>query len=74
VVLPLSLFHMENHVCLSHGVGVIGAAWRAAIRIMTRVGDQVKRTRVSRTGRVHGGWVIERSSDIVCCLYRAQGD
>jgi hypothetical protein len=33
VVLPLSLFHVENHVCLSHGVQVAGAAWRVVTRI-----------------------------------------
>jgi hypothetical protein len=26
VVLPLSLSHLENHVCLSHGVQVAGVA------------------------------------------------
>jgi hypothetical protein len=29
VILPLSLFRMENRVCLSHVVQVTGAAWRA---------------------------------------------
>jgi hypothetical protein len=33
VVLPLSLFRVENRVCLSRGVQVAGAAWRAAMRI-----------------------------------------
>jgi hypothetical protein len=40
VVLPLSI-HVENHVCLSRGVQVIGAAWWAATRIVVRVGDLV---------------------------------
>jgi hypothetical protein len=35
----LSLFCLENHVCLSCGVQVAGAAWRAPIRIMAGVGD-----------------------------------
>jgi hypothetical protein len=41
VVLPLSLFRLENRVYLSHGVQVVGAAWWAATRIMVRVGDLV---------------------------------
>jgi hypothetical protein len=28
----------------------------------------------SGTGRVLGGRTIERLDDVVCCLYRAQGD
>jgi hypothetical protein len=35
---------VENRVCLSCGVQVAGAAWRAAIRIMAGVGDLVQRT------------------------------
>jgi hypothetical protein len=27
-----------------------------------------------RTGRVLGGWTIERSGDAVCSLHRARGD
>jgi hypothetical protein len=53
---------------------VIGAAWRAAMRIMARVGDLAQRTRDGRTGRVLGGWAIERSSGAVCSLHRARGD
>jgi hypothetical protein len=37
----LSLFHLENRVCLSCGVQVAGAVWWAATRIMTGVGDLV---------------------------------
>jgi hypothetical protein len=61
VVLPLSLFCVENHVCLSHGVQVAGAAWRAATRIVAGVGDLVWRTkdgqaqvRYSVVGRLGG--------------------
>jgi hypothetical protein len=43
-VLPLSLFYLENRVCLSHGVQVAGAAWHAATRIVAGVGDLVQRT------------------------------
>jgi hypothetical protein len=35
------LFCLENHVCLSHGVQVAGAARYKATRIMIRVGDLV---------------------------------
>jgi uncharacterized membrane protein (GlpM family) len=38
-VFLLSLFHLVNRVCLSRGVQVAGAAWRAATRIMAGVGD-----------------------------------
>jgi hypothetical protein len=40
VVLPLSI-HVENHVCLSRGVQMIGVAWWAATRIVVGVGDLV---------------------------------
>ena len=35
------LFRLENRVCLSRGVLVAGAAWRAAMRIVAGVGDLV---------------------------------
>jgi hypothetical protein len=35
---------MEIRVCLSRGVQVIGVTWRAAMRIMARVGEIVQRT------------------------------
>jgi hypothetical protein len=73
-VLPLSLFHLENNVCLSHGVQVAGAAWCAATRIMAGIGDMVQRIGDGHTGRVLGGWTIERSGDAVCGLHRARGD
>jgi hypothetical protein len=73
-VFLLSLFHLENHICLSHGVQVAGAAWRAAIRIMAGVGDLVQRTGDGRTGRVLSGRAIERSGGAVCGLHHARGD
>jgi hypothetical protein len=73
-VLPLSLFHLENRVCLSHGVQVAGAAWRATTRIMAGIGDLVQRIGDGHTGQVLSGWMIERSGDAVCGLYRARGD
>jgi hypothetical protein len=39
------LVHVENHVCLSRGVQVVGATWWPATRIVAGVGDLVQRTR-----------------------------
>jgi hypothetical protein len=44
------------------------------MRIVARVGDLVLRTENGRTGRVLGGWVIERSGGAMCGLHRARGD
>jgi hypothetical protein len=68
------LFRSENRVCLSCGVQVAGAAWRAAMRIVAGVGDLVQRTGDGRTGQVHGGRVVERSGGAVCGLHLACGD
>jgi hypothetical protein len=65
---------LENRVCLSRGVQVAGAAWRAAIRAVVGVGDLVQRTGVGRTGRVLSGQTVERSGGAVCGLHRARGD
>jgi hypothetical protein len=59
VVLP-TICHVEKHVCLSHDVYVIGAAWQTTMRI--------------ETGQVLDGRMIERSGDDVCGLHHAQGD
>jgi hypothetical protein len=69
------LYHVcvKNRVCLSHGVQVASAAWRAATRIMAKVGDLVQRIGDGRTGWVLGGWTIERSGDTVCGLHHARG-
>jgi hypothetical protein len=53
---------------------VAGAAWRAVVRIVARVGDLVQMTKNGRTDRVLGGRAIERSGDSVCGLHRACGD
>jgi hypothetical protein len=55
-------------------VQVVGAAWRVATRIMTRVGDQVQRTGDGRTGQILGGQVIERLGGALCGLHRARGN
>jgi hypothetical protein len=65
---------LENCVCLSRGVQVVGAAWRAATRTVAGVGDLVQRTGDGRTGRVLGGWAVERSGGAVCGLHLARGD
>jgi hypothetical protein len=41
---------------------------------MAGVGDLVQRTRDGHTGRVLGGWAIERSGDTVYGLHHARGD
>jgi hypothetical protein len=70
----LSLFCLENHVCLSCGVQVAGTAWCAAMRIVKGVRDLVHRTGDGCTGRILGGRTIERSGGAVCGLHRARGD
>jgi hypothetical protein len=65
---------VENRVCLSHGVHVAGAAWRAGTRIVEGVDDLVQRTGYGRTCQVLGGRTIGRSGDTVCGLYHAHGD
>jgi hypothetical protein len=70
----LSLFHLENRVCLSRGVQVIGAAWRVVTRIVVGVGDLVQRIGDGRTGRILDDRAIERSGDAVCGLHCARGD
>jgi hypothetical protein len=56
---------LENSVCLSHGVQVTGVAWRAAMRIVIRVGDLVQRTGDGHTGWVFGSRAVE--SRVVPC-------
>jgi hypothetical protein len=70
----LPLFHLKNRVCLSCGVHVAGAAWRAAMRIVAGVGDLVQWTSDSLTGQVLGGRAVKRSGGVMCGLYHACGD
>jgi hypothetical protein len=65
---------MENRVCLSRGVQVVGMAWRAMMRIVAGVGDLMQRTEDGRTCRVLGGRTIERSGGAACGLHRARGN
>jgi hypothetical protein len=73
-VFLLPLFRLDNRVCLSRGVQVAGAAWRAAMRIVTGVGDLVQRTGDGRTGRVLSGRMVERSGGAVCGLHLSRVD
>jgi hypothetical protein len=71
---PYILFRLANRVCLSRGVQVVGAAWRATMRTMAGVGDLVQRARDGHTGRVLSGRAVERSGGTVCGLHLARGD
>jgi hypothetical protein len=73
-VFLLSLFYLENRVCLSRGVQVADVAWRAVMRTVAGVGDLVQRTGDGRTGQVFGGRAVERSGGAMCGLHRARGD
>jgi hypothetical protein len=73
-VFLLPLFRSENHVCLSHGVQVVGATWRAAMMTVAGVGDLVQRNKNGRTGQVFGGRAVERAGGVVCGLHLARGD
>jgi hypothetical protein len=70
----LPLFRSENRVCLSRGVQMAGATWRAATRTVAGVGDLVQRTGDGHTGRILDGRVVERSGGAVCGLHRAHRD
>jgi hypothetical protein len=65
---------LENRICLSRDVQVAGAAWRAAMRIVTGIGDLVQRIEDGRTGQILGGRAIEKSGGAVCSPHRARGD
>jgi hypothetical protein len=72
---PFILFRLENRVCLSHGVQVTGAAWRAAMRtVVVGVGDLVQRIRDGCTGRVLSDRAVERSGGALCGLHLTNGD
>jgi hypothetical protein len=71
---PLPLFRLKNHICLSRGVHVVGAACCAAMRVVAGVGDLVQRTGDGRTGQLLGDGAIERSGDAMYGLHRARGD
>jgi hypothetical protein len=74
VILPLSLFHVENHVCLSRGVQVTGVAWQVATRIIAGVGDLVQRIGDGHIGWVLDGRTIKRSCDAMYDLHHTWGD
>jgi hypothetical protein len=55
VVLPHYPVHVENCVCLPHGVQVTGATWRVVMRIVAGVGDLVQRI---GDGQAHVGYSV----------------
>jgi hypothetical protein len=65
---------LENRACLSRGVQVAGAAWRAAMRTVAGVGDLMQRIGDGRIGWVLGGWAVEKSGDAVCGPHLTRGD
>jgi hypothetical protein len=73
-VFPISLFRLENRVCLSRGVQVVGVAWRATMRIVAGVGDLMQWIEDGCTGRILSGRTIERPGGAMCSLHRARGD
>jgi hypothetical protein len=73
-VLPLSLLSLENRVCLSRGVQVVGVAWQAVTKIMAGVEDLVQRAEDDHIVRVLGSRTIEMFGDAVCGLHHARGD
>jgi hypothetical protein len=68
------LFHFKNRICLSHGVQLEGAAWRAVMSTVAGVGDLVQRTKDGCTGRVLSGRAVERSGGTLCDLHLAHED
>jgi hypothetical protein len=72
IILPLSLFHVENRVCLSHGVQVACAAWWAAMRIVAKIGDLVQGT---GDGQAQVGYSVAGRSGgqvTLCAVYTVQ--
>jgi hypothetical protein len=65
---------VENHVCLSRGVQLAGAAWRAVTTIVAGVRDLVQRTGAGCTYWVLSRWTIGGSGDAVGGLYHAHED
>jgi hypothetical protein len=68
MVLLISLFHVENRVCLSCSVQVTSVTWRAATRIMAGVGDLVRRT---EDGQAQVGYSVagqSRGRVILCVI------
>jgi hypothetical protein len=68
MVLPLSLFRLENRVCLSHGVQVTGAARRTVTRIVAGVGDLVQKTEDSQAYVGYSGAGRSRGRVTLCVV------
>jgi hypothetical protein len=65
----ISLFHVENHVCLSRGVQVTGATWRAGTRIVARVGDLMRRTGHGQAQVEYSGTRRSRGQVMQCAVH-----
>jgi hypothetical protein len=65
---------LKNRVCLSHDVQVASAAWRAATKTVTGIGDLVQMIGDGHTGWVLSGQAVERSGGTVCDLHLARRD
>jgi hypothetical protein len=74
VCFTIIFIRLENRVCLSRDVQMVGAAWHATMRIVSGVEDLVQRIGDDRTSRVLSGRAIERSGGAVCGLHRSRGD
>jgi hypothetical protein len=72
MVLHLPLFRMENRICSSRSVQVVGATRRAAMMIVTGVGDMVQR---SEDSQAQVGYSVARQSGgrmtpcVVCIVH-----
>jgi hypothetical protein len=72
-VFLLPLFHLENHICLSRGVQVAGASWRAVTRTVAGVGDLVQRTgMVAQVGYLVAGQSRGRVAPCAVCTWHVE--
>jgi hypothetical protein len=71
-VLPFIFVHLKNHVCLSHGVHVAGAAWRAVTRIVAGIGELMQRIGDSRIGYSMAGRSRGRVALCAVCTVHVQ--
>jgi hypothetical protein len=73
VVILYYLVHVKNHVCLSRGVQVAGATWRAMMRIMVGVGDLMQRI---KDGQAQIGYSMagRLGGRVMPMLHDARGD
>jgi hypothetical protein len=73
MVLLYYLVHVENHVCLSRGVQVVGVTWQAAMRIVAGVEDLVQKI---EDGQAQVGYSVAGRSGgrvtlcVVCTMHK----